>query len=60
MAVFSTNPVFVERVDILWRVGDSNVAILIMLSLVVLVLLRKDVYAITRDYESKYLKGKKQ
>lgn len=51
VAVFATNPVFVDRVDILWRLGDFNVAVSILLSLITLVLLRKEVFASTEEYK---------
>ncbi len=51
VAVFATNPVFVDRVDILWRLGDFNVALCILISLVTLVLLRKEVFASTEEYK---------
>ena len=50
-AVFATNSLFVSRVDLLWRVGDFNVAVSIMLSLASLVLLRKEVFASTKEYK---------
>lgn len=50
-SMFATNPVFVERVDILWSLGDFNVACCIAMSLVCLFLLRKDVYSSTKEYK---------
>lgn len=50
-AAFATNSVFVSRVDLLWRLGDFNVAVSIMLSLTTLVLLRKEVFASTKEYK---------
>lgn len=51
-AACATNPMLVERIDILWRVGDFNTAVSIMLSLLTLVLLRKDVCKETEEYKS--------
>ncbi|MGI6029091.1 MAG: alanine/glycine:cation symporter family protein [Candidatus Heteroscillospira sp.] len=51
VCLFATNPVFVERVDILWRFGDFNVAMNILLSLLTLFLLRKDVFAETEKFK---------
>ena len=57
-AACATNPLLVERIDILWRVGDFNTAVSIMLSLLALVLMRKDVYECTRGYK-KFIKEEK-
>lgn len=51
-AACATNPLLVNRIDILWRVGDFNTAVSIMLSLLVLILLRKDVYTCTTEYKN--------
>jgi len=48
---FDTNPIFVDKLNILWGVGDFNVAIAIMLNLIVLVVLRKEVFASTEEYK---------
>lgn len=50
-AVFATNPILVERVEILWSFGDFNVGCSIMLSIISLFVLRKDVYESTEEYK---------
>jgi AGCS family alanine or glycine:cation symporter len=57
--ILSTNTVFVSRVDLLWRLGDFNVAICMILSLMSLVLLRKEVYAATEEYKQNFKKSLK-
>ena len=51
-AVFCTNPFFMERLDIVWRIGDFNSAFAMIISIVTLFLLRKDVAACTVEYKA--------
>lgn len=50
-AVFCTNPFFMERLDIVWRIGDFNSAFAMIISLFTLFLLRKDVAECTKEYK---------
>lgn len=58
MAVLSTSQIFVERVDLLWRFSDAGLGVNIMISIIVLVLLRKEVYATTQEYKDMLNKNK--
>jgi len=59
-AIFCTNPYFVERMDIVWRIGDFNSVFAMTISIVTLWLLRKDVAACTREYKEMIKDQKKQ
>ena len=49
--IFCTNAVFVERLDIVWRIADFNTIIAMLVSITSLFLLRKDVAECTRGYK---------
>lgn len=49
--IFCTNAVFVERLDIVWRIADFNTIIAMVVSITSLFLLRKDVAECTREYK---------
>lgn len=51
-AAFATNSALVERIEILWSLGDFNVGCCIMLSIISLFLLRKDVFDATKEYKA--------
>lgn len=59
-AVFCTNPYFVERLDIVWRIGDFNSVFAMTISIVTLWLLRKDVAECTREYKEMIKEQRKQ
>lgn len=58
-SVFCTNKLFVERLDIVWRIGDFNSAISMIISLTTLLLLRKDVARCTKEYVGSIQKKKR-
>lgn len=49
-ALFATNASFVERVSILWSLGDLGSACVMILSVTAVILLRKEVFASTKEY----------
>lgn len=49
-ALFAANAAFVERVSILWSLGDLGSACVMLLSMTALVLLRKEVFAAAKEY----------
>ena len=58
--VFCTNTVFVERLDIVWRIADFNTIIAMVVSITSLFLLRKDVAECTKEYKEIVKRRKKQ
>lgn len=58
-ALFATNASFVERVSILWSLGDLGSACVMLLSITALVLLRKEVFSSTKEYVQSIVNHKK-
>lgn len=59
-SVFCTNPFFMDRLDVVWRIGDFNSVFGMSISIFTLFLLRKDVAECTREYKAMIKKDKFQ